>query len=567
MRPNSPAQALLWKCWRRSSWQFLLVMVGMLTLLLPLLGFDVVETNIGQRNEVTRAFVYGALFILWATCSGIAYNPRNTIHGIGFVFENDFVRPIATGPLVFIPLIYICLLAAIGYLLPTLLLSAMFGTAPPSVAILFIVLEATLLISAVQWGSPSAWTAWGCWISLILLAWFGWIFPEPLVKDAARAFITPAPQAFIKPLMIVVLALVLLWRSLIRIRSGEVIGRPIDQKFQSPLGKFRAVAFLPALQRSCPTTSPWRATWWREQQVHGFANHIVFGICMALCSLLTIYLLALIGEFDDGFNMPSIISMSLVWFLVICSSTPLAMFDIIFNEQVARISPYSRTRPISTVALLMLKLLVSISSLLIAALSMLFTILIAGPLFIADFYGIIISGWGDLVANWQYSALETFVRGLVLLALCSSLIGIYTALITWLFINFQKIVWYLLAIPAYLLLVFLLLVSLNEPLELEVSVAQVVALHLWPILLGVIAVTGYFLATILRERVLRISQLGILLAGTAFIWVLHLLYLRQESQFAPNSEMVFAVADILQGLLPLFAAALMLWTLHRIRHT
>jgi len=57
MRLSNPAQALLWKCWRRSHWQLGGIILVPLTLLILLLGLTVIAPDISTRNAVSRSFV------------------------------------------------------------------------------------------------------------------------------------------------------------------------------------------------------------------------------------------------------------------------------------------------------------------------------------------------------------------------------------------------------------------------------------------------------------------------------------------------------------------------------
>ena len=171
MRPMTPMQALLWMCWRLSYRQLLVQMIITIAVVAVMMqmNFAVVDQDLGDVNAASRGLIIGSLIMLWTVCIGTSSEMQKGRHAAGFMFNQEFARPISTAKLVLIPMANLCLVLLIAYFVPTLVLHLIYGLAAPNLPMAFLVIESVVLMSTVIWWTDSALARAAAWSLVFFL--------------------------------------------------------------------------------------------------------------------------------------------------------------------------------------------------------------------------------------------------------------------------------------------------------------------------------------------------------------------------------------------------------------
>lgn len=569
MRLHSPVQGLLWKCWRRSHLQ--LGLQPLLTLVIVSLIFLTIvdTTDTAAMNVGSRGFIFAGMFFLWAACPDIAYRLKQDIH-IGFVFHMDFARPISTATLLATAIACQVALMLSAYLIPTFVLHVVFGTEAPNPLVLFLVVEAVILFSTIQWWATNSFATFVSFIAIAGLGWANWLFPPIETAADTASILVPPLSSFLLPSVLLAALLVLLYLAVQRQRQGESLFNFGSDGAARPAGmQFRVSRLVPQLGTSCPVDSPLRAAFWQERQLRGPLNLAFFGFCMALLTLVTVSALEFASGFIRTIDSGALLGIAAGYFFVPCLSIPAGLFGVDPYQGRARTSFFAYLRPMSTARLAAIKIAVVTTSLIVCGVVMAVTIVLLGPLFLADFAHYtadILLLWQT---NWTYSGVESIAAGLLLLGYFSSGVLLCAVLVTWMMLYPRRLIWSMGGAGIYLLLL-IVVSALNFPsgdaANIQPILQEILQAHLWLLVAGVPLLTIWCVREILARRILD-------RADASVIAVLMLLFVLLETgmtcsyQLDTSTPLAVELFIFLRAFLPLIALSLVLWTMGRIRHT
>jgi hypothetical protein len=206
----------------------------------------------------------------------------------GFPFSIGYPRPVSTGLLVGVPMTYFALAAAASYVVPAVVLGALFGYAFPLAPIAAWLVALSLVQAAANWWTRSkiiqlagsiAATSACMWLASLPLDQMdredlagAASLPERLLAQLA---LSPGDYAVIASIAVASVALAI--GSVARHRRGDTW---FSSERAASAARSRAWR-LDALRVPCPTATPARAQWWFEATRTG-APLIAVGLGLAL---------------------------------------------------------------------------------------------------------------------------------------------------------------------------------------------------------------------------------------------------------------------------------------------
>lgn len=258
---NTPAQALLWKCWRLTRRQLLIQLLFILSACVLLMQFMPADADYLERNGAIKYSVLASVAFLMFSCRGVGYQygGADVFAGMmGFPFLRECRYPGSTRLLIVVPLVYLCALLLTVYLVPMVLLSIWFNVEGPQFLIAALIVYILLLSSALSWWTSSLLFNSLGWVLLMLLLWNDLLFPAFTLTEESGAIVVESLTEFMWPIIILIAALCLLVVGVHRQRSGEVLLGIDGSHMQDPNSRTPRERFPFSLYH-CPTTSPWRA--------------------------------------------------------------------------------------------------------------------------------------------------------------------------------------------------------------------------------------------------------------------------------------------------------------------
>jgi len=148
----TPAQAMIWELWRLSRWEILFRTLG------PAVFWGSVFCLLGtQANAVEAPFLTIPVFMLTVMTSMFSGLWMNSFENSrnGFSFHLGFTRPVSTAMLVAGPMAYISCTAAVCYLVPAVLLRALFGLPLPLFPVGAVIATACAVFIMAVWSAQS----------------------------------------------------------------------------------------------------------------------------------------------------------------------------------------------------------------------------------------------------------------------------------------------------------------------------------------------------------------------------------------------------------------------------
>lgn len=570
MRPHTPTQALLWKCWHRTRLQFALQLIITLTIAIAVFLIQFSEPDLSAMNTGSRGLIFASLFLLWAACPDVSYRLKRDLN-IGFVLNTDFARPVSTGALLGVSIGYQIVLFSLAYLIPTLVLQWGFGTAPPNLLILFLIVEAVIVFDTLQWWSSNSNATLVSFLAILLLGWNDyWLFPPIDTGGPNNTFIVPALATFFIPCLTQAALLVLLYFGVRAQRMGEnLMGFGNGDAVRGSSLQFRVASLLPFLANDCPTNSPLRAAIWQENQLRGLVNLCFLGFAMGLLTLVTVSTLGSISGFVKEIDSGALVGIAAGYYFMLFLGIPAGLFEVHPYEGASRTSIFAFTRPISTARLAAIKIAVVTTSLSAGAIVMALTIWLLGPLFLPEFAEMEADYLQLVQVNWTYNSVQSLGAVILLLATFASVLSVLAAFLTWATVYPRQLFWILGGIAAYFLLLILVIALLNEggdPVNIGISLQALMQSHLWLLVVALPLATLYCFKEVVRHQIL--SPQGAVVVGiVAIVLAVLALALTEPGRPVRETALVVEVLTLMRSLLPLFAAGLVLWTLGRVRHT
>ncbi len=296
---RTPVEALVWESWRLTRVEMafriaLAIIAGGAPLAVVRAASRFGEQDPANMAKLADGAAVIALFIIafiplpfWFSIAMLK-GGRMIDGGMpGFPFNTGYPRPVSTGLLVGVPMTYFALAAAASYVVPAVVLGALFGYAFPLAPIAAWLVALSLVQAAANWWTRSkivqlvggiATTSACIWLAWLPL---GQMDREDLpaaslpAQVLAQLALSPGDYAVIGS--IAVASVVLAVASVARHRHG-------DTWFSSEQAGRAARSRgwrLDALRFPCPTATPARAQWWFEATRTG-ALLITVGVGLAL---------------------------------------------------------------------------------------------------------------------------------------------------------------------------------------------------------------------------------------------------------------------------------------------
>jgi len=566
---SSPVQSLLWKCWRLSRTKFflqILITIGILALMVFLM--DPSET-FARRSTMLTTMVLVSSCCLYFACQGISYRPsRGPFINFGFPFFSDFSRPVSTLVLVVVPLVYLCTMLTLSFILPLWLLSFFVDIASPQPVMIFILIEAVLVVSALTWMTSTTILQNILSVLLGLLVWYtNWLLPAFEVVQETREFVVQSPTVFVLPSLFTATFLVVMCIGVHRERRGESLIE-FESRNIVMTGAFNFRELFPFLQFKCPTSSPVRAEIWRELQTRGLHFALSYGLALGGGVLMMmVFIVDRVAVTGVETAQPSqvvilsIISLSMASLLYLSK-----VYGATFVNGQAQIGLFDRTRALSTVTLVSIKIANAILGLLVMTLTMSLVIAIFGGFLVDNMAEMRASAWDFLLFLFSWPMTDIVYYGLLLFTqLCVGVV-FYTSFSTWCMLTPKVIggVWF--CLTAYGVVLWVAALLLAGEGGIGALFVSYLTQSLWLIVVAIPAAIAYLMHTLLRDCVLTRMQMGSLVGVCLTIGVMIFQTLTQFGEPVAEISLLAKSLARVVCLLPLTAALLAPWTMSWVRH-
>lgn len=563
---TSSTQALLWKCWQLS-WRPLMVQqILTISCIWIVLGFFNTDDPIEVESVIAHIIVGFSLIFLLVTPTTIAKKEGTVAHITGFPFRHEFVLPISTKKLVFIPILYFALMFLFAYAVPLFVLNAILGIAGPQFIIALMAIELLLTIIALSWWSTNMLAHSAGWLIVLTLYWFEQPYSSFTFSEESYFVLTNSPFDFIIPTLLTTIYLTILFFGVRQQRRGEnLLNLPKDTSFFGTIASYRG---LPRSRKSpCPIDSPIKAEIWKENQIRGLSFTLILGAIIGVVALLLLRIIFLNSAENPLETKPeAIFAMSIGFYSLLFIMLHLNPFGASYHNGINKVSVFEKTIALSSARLAFIKLSANILRAVVAALAMTMTIWFIGPLFIENFSTV------KTITTESIAAFLDQATTAIVLDLLGFLIGFATISVIWSAFT----AWYMikpklmsLALPLLMLYGFVLTFItflFSEGNEFNSLIETVLVRHLWIFILGFPITIVFLYRGVLREQLLqRLPFTGVAALGLV-VWLTYLYSLNQRNFYTEVTRLEIVAANSLLGLLPLFAVGLALWTMSKIRH-
>lgn len=569
MRLDSPNKALLWRCWRLSRQAIVLCQLGLYALVFPAVLLVNPEDS-ETLNGLITALVIGYLMILWGTTLRITVNTPNSWSYSGYSLSQELSRPVSVWQLVAIPISYLLVMFTLAYAIPAWIFQWTLGFEGPSLIVILVIIEAIIILTAATWWSSDQWDNALAWFAFVFLFMSGWLFPDFLLQeDSPETGYAPQTDASVSALAIahyLLINIVALGLTLLGVRKqryGEnLIGLGQTALFRRESGLLHFLS-LPFLTRPCPTDSPWRAEFWRQRRFRGFSNLALFGFTGGLFSVVILRTILYVNPSAEMVSLERLVAVAVSTYAIIGVGTSLYLYGLHAKGQRMEISLFERVRPLPTAALLGINSLVYVLGMLAAALSMVITINIFGPLLIDNFASLRADAFTN-VSNWLQQPLLNWLSPLILFSsyiLC--ILAAFTTLVTWGNLKTEFLGYVVVGLSVY----YLLATALGFLEFNQFETTYVLQFNFWIVIAAIPLGTAMAWREVMKFRLLRPVSLTITLAVVMLLFALFMT--RVDIDWFTTEEInltMHRALDFSLALLPLGAVALMLFTMNRVKH-
>jgi len=399
----------------------------------------------------------------------------------------------------------------------------------------------------------------------------GLLMPEFSRSEGSWVWIAANPSDYFVAMIFTAALLVITYFGVKQQRSGETlieVGKSVFNTTEQGVIRER----LPLPITDCPTHSSIAAEFWKECQLHGGYSALFAGLTAAAA---TIAILAIINfTLPKGANpeLENAWGLAVILYGAMCIGLTIYMYGVRYKNGAPNVSLHDKTIPLSTAWLTLIRTGVSLSSTVLAGVVMLITIWILGPFLISDFQ------------NMQNHFLESvsIFTGLNIfgtpLRICMLLVGILTTLLllatffTWTMLYSRPAAIVSAIVPTYIFLwsiVLMVIYGDGDAAAHDHAISRIFANHLWILVLLIPVSLVIMMRQLMRDCVLTQTQM-IYLSGIGAVFAeLNFAWLFSANNFDLLAHDIWIVQLsylVMQGLLPLLAAVLALWTSNRIRH-
>jgi hypothetical protein len=570
MTLKSPAQAMLWRCWRLSWKPALLCQAGLYLLLIPFLLLLQPEDS-ESLNGVISASLLGYLVFLWASTLRLTVQRPNTWNTTGYQYDYELRLPVSVAQLVLIPLAWLTALFLAAYLLPALLLRWLFGFNGPSLVFSLLMIEFVLLLTAATWWSSDAWDGIVSWLAFVGSFMLGWLFPDFIQSsesDTGAVSVQQfSPASVLHYCLIIAACLTLTLLGVSKQRHGEnLLGLSQWRLFDANSGLV-GLASLPFMKGPCPTASPWRAELWRLQRFRGLSNYALFGLIAALFPCLLLGSVSFFNSSEEAIPLEPLLGSSGLALTMLAIAPAMSFYGMRTINHTLQFGLFERIRPLSTATLCGINFLILVVGLLSAALSMLLFLNLLGPLFISNFTELS-EQFMSQVSSWMQQDLRHWLPPLLLAPVYLLMFAVLMATFgSWTKLQPRRCSLIVLALLFYILLLLIALLFLNWHTLAGLTAVAVWQIHLWLLLIALAGVAVYAWRQLDRDQVLEpVQKISLALLATP---VLALSLFSFDLNWLLEAGFSNALQTALQlalGLLPLITAIFCLFTMNRVLH-
>ena len=567
---QSPGQALLWKNWQLTWRPFLLHQLCVITaislLMLVVFPQEPLAEGLVGFNWVVQALILVSMFTLLGVVSSIPIKSGEKGSVVGFPFRQEYVLPISTPKLVFIPLVYLTLLLLFSYSFPLLVISTFFVIAGPQFIIIFLLFELILMIFALSWWSSSHFGHTMGWIVMLLLIWNQTRFMEFGVSQDTFAITLASPSLFVISTITTAAMVLLMFFGVRQQRHGDsLIGD--RQEGSDGIEKFSVRSLNPFTPTACPVHSTVAAELWKERQLKGFGYAGLLGVLTGVLALLMLRVLRLYQAFDgDPIGLEEFLIIVPAFYFMLFMVMQFSVFGVGMHHGTPLFYVFDRTTPMNTAKLVSIKLSVNILGLFVAACAMAGFVWFFGPLFLDDFAGIRSAALGELT-EFMDTPLLSMARQLVLwLTTFSTAAILFASVGVWFMLKPQPMGWLISLLMIYFFSLVVFVAWITEASEFNTLMTAINSKQLWVLILGFPSVFVYLFREIMKDRILNVRQLLIVTAVCSVLGILYFSNLISSEFYITENIFEVKIFRSLITMLPLFAIGFVLWTMSKIRH-
>ncbi|MSR11319.1 MAG: hypothetical protein EXR84_05900 [Gammaproteobacteria bacterium] len=561
---KSPAQALLWRSWRLICRQLLLHQIVIIGFCATLLGLAIPATPFLEFSGSAKYPVLVSLLILYFTIHQQGFKSSSLRDSAGFPYHLDFKLPVSTALIVFLPLAYLCLLMVAAYFIPMLILSLWFDVIGPQFAVAFMILQVTLLVSALSWWSSSAYLNMLGWGVVLFLEWYQWLFPGLTVSDQTGAIVVLSPTEYGLPVALTAALLWVMWIGIKKQRCGDTLFG-IRQDPPRVKTTFTLRNLFPRLRSNCPTSSTLAAELRKFRQLRGFSYALSVGVAAGVLVLTGLRLISLKAPAQSPIEFELVILIPACLLFLICMFSVSNIFNIRIYQGTAFFSVFEKTLPMSTARMVSINAAGVVLGLILICLAMNAIVWIAGPLFLEGFAQIQATALETLVAFGSQSFFSMARAVLLLLAQFASACLILPVIVVWSMLKPALFTRAVIAIPAYWFLISIVFVLLEEAAWGE-SMRAFALQHLWLVVIAIPATVFVSFRSIMRDRILSTNHLYLLGAVCFALAWLHIDYIMRLDMNLDALPIVLVATLLMWGLMPLLAVGTSLRAMSKIRH-
>ena len=569
---RSPSQALAWSAFSLS-WPSLLTQIaGVVSIIFLInLAMDPGGDTLGLFRAADFVLLVGLVFIYSVTLHK-SHNVARTQSSLGFPYRTEFSLPVSTHTLLLAPLLFFCVLTQPAIFVPGIIVNLLyFNTDISIIPISFMVFQFTILTLMSTWWTENGVACIVGWLLVFTLYLNGLLMPEFSRVEDSWVFIVANPFEYFVSLIFTAALLLITYLGVKQQRSGETLiefGNSVFNTSEQVVIRER----LPLPIANCPTHSSLAAEFWKERQLHGGYSALFGGLTG---TAITIAVLAII-EFTqpEGANpeLENAWALAVILYGTTCIGLTIYMYGVRYKNGTSNVSLHYRTTPLSTARLALIRTGASLCSALLAGVIMLIAIPILGPFLISDFQSMQNNFLETVNIFAGLSILATLFRICMLLTAFLTALLLLATLLTWIMLKNRPSAILSVIIPAYIFLwsiVLMVIFGDGDAAAHTHAISRVLANHLWILVLLIPVSLVIMMKHLLRDCVLTQTQM-VYLSGIGAVFVgLNLVWLLAASNYDLLARDIWIVQLsylVMQGLLPLLAAVLALWTSNRIRH-
>jgi hypothetical protein len=569
---KSPSQALAWSAFNLS-WPALLTQIaGVVSVIFLIsLAMDPGEDYLELIKAADFVIIIGLVF-LFSVAMHKTHQIARLSSSLGFPYRAEFSLPISTRTLLLTPLLYYCLLIQVAIFVPGIIVNFfLFNVEISVLPISFIVFQFTIVTLMLTWWTQNVIANIAGWLVALTLYLNGFVMPEFIREEYTWVFTAENPMDYVVSAFFTSALLVLTYFGVRKQRSGESLiesGKSVFSTTQQ--GAIRESFPLPISK--CPTHSSLAAEFWKERQLHGGASALFAGLTGAAATIAIFAIIKFTLPSGANPELESSWALAVILYGAICLGLTIYMYGVRYKNGASSVSLHDRTTPLSTAWLTLIRTCVSLSSTLFAGVVMFITLRILGPFLINDFQNIQNDFLGTVNIFSGLVLLATLLKLFMLLVTFLTALLLLATFFTWIILKNRPTAILSVIVPAYVFLWSILLMTIygdSDAAAHSHAISRVLANHLWILVLAIPVSLVIMMKHLLRESVLTqkqmtyLSGIGAVFVGLNFAW---LFAANNYDVLAKNIWVVQLSYLVMQGLLPLLAVVLALWTSNKIRH-